>query len=53
MIVDGKARINDHCRGCGRCVEACTNHAIDIMMPTLEAIENTIKLIHEKVDVIG
>ncbi len=52
-IEGGKARITDRCRGCGRCVEACPNHAIQMTTPTTEAIENTVKRIHENVDVGG
>lgn len=52
-IVDGKARISDQCRGCGRCVEACLHQTVEMTMPTMEATENTVKRIHEKVEVSG
>jgi ferredoxin len=50
-IVEGKAQITDQCRGCGRCVEACPTQAISMTVPTLEAIEHTIKRVKENVDV--
>jgi Pyruvate/2-oxoacid:ferredoxin oxidoreductase delta subunit len=50
---DGKVRITDHCCGCGPCFEAYPNHAIEMTTPTMEAIENTVKQIHNKVDISG
>jgi len=50
-IVDSKARITDQCRGCGRCIEVCPNHAVRIILPDTTAIENTIKRIHDNVDI--
>jgi ferredoxin len=50
-VKGGKARVTDNCRGCGRCVEACPSHAVRITIPKTEAIENTIKRIHDNVNI--
>ncbi|MGD0802720.1 MAG: 4Fe-4S binding protein [Candidatus Bathyarchaeia archaeon] len=50
-IDGGKALITNQCRGCGRCVEACPNNAVKMTTPSIMAIENTMKRIHNNVDV--
>jgi ferredoxin len=50
-IKGGKAHVTDQCRGCGRCVEACPNHAVKMTTPTVIDIEKTAKRIRKKMDV--
>jgi ferredoxin len=41
-MVDGRAVINDSCRGCGRCVEVCPNGAIEITVEDGTFVNKTI-----------
>jgi len=46
---DGKAYIPIDCRGCGRCISACSKNAIEISLNNPEFINNTIKRIEKYV----
>lgn len=49
---NGKAHINPaECRGCGRCVSACPNHAIDVIVEDPDYIQHTIERLERAVDV--
>ena len=52
-LVDGKSVINELCIGCGRCVETCPEQAIKLNIDNHQFIEDTIRLISEKVVVTG
>jgi len=51
-IENKQAVINEkECRGCGRCVEACPNNAIEVIIENSGFINNTIRRISNLVDV--
>jgi ferredoxin len=50
-MVDGRAVIDEKCRGCGRCVEICEQQAISIEIADLDYFNKTIEIIDKKVDV--
>lgn len=51
-IENKQAVINEkECRGCGRCVEACPNNAIEVIIENSDFINNTIRRISNLVDV--
>ena len=50
-LVDGRAQINDDCRGCGRCVEICPVQAIQLDVEHRLFVEQSIASIAPLVDV--
>ena len=50
-LKNGKAHINEDCRGCGRCVDICPNDAIDLIIEESSFIQDSIDQIAEAVDV--
>ena len=50
-MVDGRAVIDEKCRGCGRCVEICEQQAISIEIADPDYYNKTIEKINKKVDV--
>jgi len=49
-LMDGRAEINSACRGCGQCVEVCTNDAIELTLEDFSFIESTIEQISNLVE---
>ncbi len=52
-LEDGKAVISDACRGCGRCVEACPQRAIELTLEDIRFKEKAISHLVPLVDVSG
>lgn len=50
-IHDGRAVIDETCRGCGNCVEICPNGAIRLTVEREDYIENAIDRLSQAVDV--
>jgi len=50
-IEDGHAHIGAECRGCGRCVEACPNEAIELRIASFDSVHQTIQRLSQQVDV--
>lgn len=51
-VVNKRVVINDDCKACGRCVLACPNNAIELMINDDLYIDKGIKEIERRVDVI-
>jgi ferredoxin len=49
-LVNGKATINSECRGCGKCIEACPNGAIEITIQEDAYINKVIDQISPLID---
>lgn len=50
-LVDGRAVINETCRGCGRCVEICPQHAIELHIEDTTFVEQSIARLTPLVDI--
>ncbi len=50
QLVNNKAIISNACRGCGRCVEICPQHAIEINITDEQFVEKSIEHISALVD---
>lgn len=51
QVENGRAHIGEECRGCGNCVEACPQGAIQVVIAREDYIENAIQRLSEAVDV--
>jgi ferredoxin len=49
-LVDGRAGIGDGCKGCGRCVEACPQGAIELSVDVERSVRASIKRLAPLVD---
>jgi len=50
-MVDGRSVKADHCVACGRCVDVCPYHAIELVITDQSFMEKTIERVSKKVDV--
>jgi ferredoxin len=50
-LIDNHAFISNECRACGRCVEICPQHAIDVIIKDKSFIEKSIQEIEQLVDI--
>jgi ferredoxin len=50
-LADGRAEVGPDCRGCGRCVGACPNQAIELTVKSTAATEVLIREIEARVNV--
>jgi ferredoxin len=50
-LVDGRAVIDEICRGCGRCVEICPQHAIELRVEDSTFVEQAIARLTSLVDI--
>lgn len=50
-LADGRAVIDEACRGCGRCVEVCPQGAIEISIEDKQFVKNAIRRLSPLVDV--
>ena len=49
-LQEGKAFIDDTCRGCGRCVDVCPNQAIELVVTHEQFLSHTLGRLTEAVD---
>jgi ferredoxin len=50
-LVEGRAKVGDGCRGCGRCVDACPQQAIELLVHDGQYVARTIATLSAAVDV--
>ncbi len=50
-VVNGRAVINDMCRGCGRCVDICPQQAIEIAIDEGQFVQESIHRLSQSVDI--
>jgi len=50
QLVDGRAQLGPECRGCGRCVEACPNQAIELTIEDSSFVQQAIERLSPLVD---
>ncbi len=50
QLADGKAHIAETCRGCGRCVDACPNQAIELVVMDQDYLSATLGRLTAAVD---
>ncbi len=44
-LQEGKAVVGEECRGCGRCALVCPQHAVKLVLPTEEGLQDYIRLV--------
>jgi ferredoxin len=49
-LLNGRAVVDDACRGCGRCVEVCPQGAIELSIAPGHPIEEAVRRIAPLVD---
>jgi UDP-glucose 4-epimerase len=50
-LQDGRAVIDDACRGCGRCLQVCPQRAIELVYDPSSSVESTVQRLASLVDV--